>query len=119
MSKPNIEYSDYESIIDILKNSTQDDVYQDLMGKEDKTLDTINNVIKYYKDVDYKKKQFINMSFSEIVIRFSEIYFEIFTDLSEKKLSILSILMKNDRPMYIGILLIIISFLMFFIIISD
>lgn len=122
MPEPNIQYSEYKSVVELLNKSNQDTVYQDLMKKEDKTLDTINKVIKYYKDNDYKNKEFINISFWEAVMRFGDVWTELYTDLSNTKnydMSIIRIIMKDDRPIYVGITIIIIALIMLFIMISD
>jgi hypothetical protein len=122
MPEPKIQYSEYQSVVDLLNKSDQDSVYQDLMKKEDKTLDTINKVIKYYKDNDYKNKQFINMNFWEVILRFGDIWTEIYNDISNTKkydVSLLSIFLKEDRPIYIGVVLIVISIFIMFIILSD
>jgi hypothetical protein len=122
MPEPKIQYSEYQSVVDLLNKSDQDSVYQDLMKKEDKTLDTINKVIKYYKDNDYKNKQFINMNFWEVILRFGDIWTEIYNDVSNTKkydISLLSIFLKEDRPIYIGVVLIVISIFIMFIILSD
>lgn len=132
MPEPKLEYMEYESVLNLLNETSnlygiEDNVYQELMKKESKTLDTINNVIKYYKDNDYKNKEFITMNFWEVLIRFNDIWLEIWNDISTTNISgnindtisFGSILMKNDRPIYIGILVIIISMFMWFIIISD
>ena len=47
MKKP-IVYSEYKDILDIANRINVEDSYQDLMKKEDKVLDTVNNVVKYY-----------------------------------------------------------------------
>lgn len=138
MPEPKLEYTEYQSVLNLLNESSdtgdtkplyvmQDNVYQELMKKEGKTLDTINNVIKYYKDNDYKNKEFVTMNFWEVLIRFNDIWLEIWNDVTSTAItgnindtiSIGSIIMKNDRPIYIGILIIIISIFMWFVIISD
>ena len=138
MPEPKLEYTEYQSVLNLLNESSdtgdtkplyvmQDNVYQELMKKEGKTLDTINNVIKYYKDNDYKNKEFVTMNFWEVLIRFNDIWLEIWNDVTSTAItgnindtiSFGSIIMKNDRPIYIGILIIIISIFMWFVIISD
>jgi hypothetical protein len=141
MPEPKLEYTEYQSVLNLLNESSdtsyisdkgntygmQDNVYQELMKKEGKTLDTINNVIKYYKDNDYKNKEFVTMNFWEVLIRFNDIWLEMWDDVTSTAItgnindtiSFGSIIMKNDRPIYIGILIIIISIFMWFVIISD
>lgn len=123
MPTSQINYSEYKSILDIAQNSNIDNSYQDLMKKEQDTLNTVNNVIKYYQDRDIKSKQFVNMSFYEMVIRMSETWTDIYSDIlnwkQTKNNSITEVFFKEDRSIFLGIFLIITSFFLFFIIISD
>ena len=118
MEKPNIEYSEYESVVELLKKSDKDTTYLDLMSKEDKTLDTINNVVKYYNDHDFSKNNFVNLSYIETMFRFVDVWNNIIAELYKVRciMDILPIFTKNDRLIYIGILFVAISLFMFFII---
>ena len=51
-----LEYSDYKSLVNTLEQSNHDNTYQELINKEDKVLDTVNRVIKNYRDEDVKEK---------------------------------------------------------------
>lgn len=112
-----LEYSDYNNLIDTLEQSNHDNTYQDMIGKEDKVLDTMNNVIKYYRDADIKEYEFINLSISQAVYKFFNIWTEMFNEIidNNKSQSILNILMKDDRLVYIGIMLIIISIFLYYV----
>lgn len=111
-----LEYSDYKSLINTLEQSNHDNTYQEMIGKEEKVLDTMNNVIKYYRDADVKEYEFINLSITQAVYRFFNIWIEIFNELIDRKNSekIQTILMKDDRLVYIGIMLIIISICIYY-----
>lgn len=113
-----IEYSDYNSLISILDKSNQDSTYQDLMSKEIKVLDTVNNVVNYYKDVDIKQNEFINKPISQIVYTFFSIWIDMYNELINGK-NIMKILFINDRLIYIGITCIIISIFLYYIQISS
>lgn len=119
MPQAKIEYGEYKQIVDILDRSNQDNVYQDLMNKEERTLDTINKVIKYYRDNDYRSKQFLHMNFMEMMIRFSEVWTEILNETTDHKMSLFTIFLHGDRPIYLGVLLVLVGLFTFFIIISD
>ncbi len=114
-----IEYSEYKSLVDILeKSENHENTYQEVMTKEPKVLDTINNVVNYYRDVDIKEKQFVNMNISYIVYRFFNVWSEIFKELvntDPKKLDFLEIFTKDDRLIYIGVMLILISVFMYYV----
>lgn len=115
-----LEYSEYKSLLEILKedkDSIEDDRYTKLMAKEEKVLDTTNNVIKLYRDKQYKKKDFLHSSLYEI-------YHSLFLELpllasdmgSVRNLEgFLKVLNKNNRLVYIGVILVILSFIMYFI----
>jgi hypothetical protein len=119
MPEPKIQYSEYQSVVELLNKTDQDTVYQDLMQKEVKTLDTINKVIKFYKDNDYKSKQFIHLSFWEVIIRFGDVWSEMYADLSDPKKINYNVLFKGDRPIYIGISLVLLGFMLLFILLND
>ena len=114
-----MEYSEYKSLVDILSetdniNST---TYEDLMSKEKNVLSTVNHVVKHISDKKIKSGQFKDMSIEYITKQFFLIWPEIVHDLSNAKTMeeyYLS-LFKDDRMIYYGISLIIISFLLFYI----
>lgn len=117
-----IEYGEYKSMLNMIESDNQDNTYEELMKKEKNTLDTVNKVIKYYQDNDIMKKSFSNMTFYEIVIRTSEVWTDIFNDIvtwKSTKKNAMDVFYKEDRLVYIGIFLIFVSFLLFFIVISD
>lgn len=117
-----IEYSEYKSLVDILeKSDNHENTYQEVMNKETNVLKTINNVVNYYRDVDIKERQFVNMNISYVVYRFFNIWGDIFKELvntDPKKLSLLDVFTKDDRLIYIGVMLILISIFLYYIDIS-
>lgn len=115
MKKP-IVYGEYKEILDVVNRSNVEDSYQDLMQKEEKVLDTVNNVIKYYRDDDIQNGEFINQGISTIITRYFDVWKEILDDFtSNKQKSFMNIISKDDRPIYIGITLIIMALFLFFI----
>lgn len=121
-----LEYSEYKDLVDILQSSNQESTYQDVMSKETKVLDTLNSVIKNYRDDTVNTRQFINTPFALIVNRFFNMWIDIFTELSnikyDKSISIknyFNIFIKDDRLIYMGIMLIIISFIIYYIDITN
>ncbi len=117
-----IEYSEYKSLVDILeKSDNHENTYQEVMKKETNVLDTINNVVNYYKDIDIKEKQFVNMNISYVVYRFFNVWGDIFKELVNtdvNKLNLLEVFTKDDRLIYIGVLFIMISIFLYYIEIS-
>lgn len=117
MKKP-IEYGEYKEIINILERDNVEDSYQDLMGKEKQVLDTVNKVVKYYRDEDIKAEEFVNQGLGVIYTRFFEVWKDIideFTRLGSSSKYTLDIFTKHDRPIYIGISLILVALFLFFI----
>lgn len=121
-----LEYSEYKDLVDILQSSNQETTYQEVMSKETKVLDTLNSVIKNYRDDAVNTRQFINTPFAMIVNRFFNIWIDIFNDILnfkyDKATSIkdfYSIFVKEDRLIYIGIFMIIISFIIYYIDITN
>ena len=116
-----IEYSEYTSLLDVITQSNQDNGYQAIMSKENKALDTVNRTIKYYRDEDIKKKQFVNLTLMEATMSFLNSWINIIRDLinTTDASEIPHILTKEDRIFYVGIMLIIVSFLYFIIDVSS
>ena len=113
-----LEYSDYNSLVDVLEKSSADDTYQLLMNKEEKVLDTVNNVIKYYNDNEIKQGSFINMPLIYIVREFFHTWMEMGSEVissNDVKRDIFKIVKKEGRVFYIGIMCILISLMMFII----
>lgn len=116
MSLPSLEYSEFESVVNLLNQSNSDNVYQVLMQKEDKTLDTINNVIKYYTNNNIEKQLFINYSIQDIVAKFSETWKDVVNELKKVKdvYEVYNIIMRKDRIVYVGLLFIMLGIFLFF-----
>jgi hypothetical protein len=118
MNSKQVQYSDYKSFIDTLTSSNHDFTYQNMIEKEEKVLDTMNNVIKYYNDNQTKEKEFVNQSMMYIATRLFTVWNDIFADvikLNSLSLStIVDIFMKDDRLVYIGITLLIISVMLYY-----
>lgn len=114
-----IEYSEYKSLVDILaKSENHENTYQEVMNKETNVLDTVNNVVNYYKDIDIKEKQFVNMNISYVVYRFFNVWGELFKDLVNgdmKNVNLMDIFTKDDRLIYIGAMLVLISVFLYYI----
>jgi len=112
-----IEYSDYKSLVNILNESNKDNAYQDIMAKETKSLDTINNIIKYYRDNNIKQQEFINQSLYQVIYDFYNTMNQMFNEAFyiKKYNDIIILLTKDNRLIYLGILLIILSIFLYFI----
>lgn len=116
MTMKPIEYSEYKEVLDVLKRDDVESSYQDLMKHEEKTLDTVNNVIKYYRDAELADSQLINQSLHSIFMRFFEVWNQILEDMSKVKTpnDIIDVFLKSDRIIFIGIALILIALFLIF-----
>ena len=94
--------------------------YCNVWKKETKVLDTINNVVKNYNDRTIRKDVFVERSLSENISRFwldmNLMTKEIF-DLKDIK-QIPKILTKGERVIYIGLSVIMLAIILFFVEIS-
>lgn len=115
-----LEYSEYKDVLEILSRTNHDSSYTDIMKKEGKALDTVNAVVKSYRDEEIKNIEFINRGITENISRFwldinllSKELFDI------KNISdIPKILTKGERVIYFGFVCIALAFIFFFVEIS-
>lgn len=115
-----LEYSEYKDVVDILSRTNHENSYSDLMKKETKVLDTVNTVVKSYKDRQISDKELINRPVAENISRFwldMNLMIKELLDLKGTS-SIPTILTKGDRVIYIGLILISFSIILFFVEIS-
>jgi hypothetical protein len=115
-----LQYSEYKDVMEILKKSDHEKTYQDLMKKETKVLDTVNAVVKNYKDRTIRNDEFVERALTENISRFwmdmnlmTKELFDI-TDLKE----IPKILSKGERIIYLGLCLVMLAVILFFVEIS-
>jgi hypothetical protein len=115
-----LEYSEYKDVLEILERTNHDTTYQDLVKKEGKVLDTVNAVVKSYRDQNIRNIEFVNRPVAENISRFwldmNLMIKELFdiVDLSD----IPKIFTKGERVIYIGFLCIAIAIILFFVEIS-
>lgn len=113
----NITYSEYNEIKDILQKSNVENSYQQLMQKEDKVLDTVNQVVKYYRDQDIKEKEFVHQNVYSILSKLSETWKEILEEIVviRSPSDLYHVFTKEDRVIYVGITMVIIALFLFLI----
>lgn len=105
-----LEYSEYQDLVDILSRSNVENSYQDLMKKEDKVLDTVNSVVKYYKENKHDQ-YFFNRKVIEIVLGFFDEWSKIIQEIINGKFTLSSILSIN-RTIYVGMMIIILALIL-------
>jgi hypothetical protein len=92
MSYSYIDYSDpnvnnkakneYDKLKDLVTKPGQNDVYNDLINKEIRVLDTINNLINVEEKKKNKKKIMYNLTLKEILINLLKVIVDIINDIS-------------------------------------
>jgi hypothetical protein len=111
---------EYSQLMELLKKSNRDEIYEELIKKEDHVLDTINRVVNYSNEKEAKTKEFLNMSLDKIIHTFFWNLKLMFDELSSVKSiqDFSKVFLRDDRKIYLGMLLVIISIFLFFILIS-
>jgi hypothetical protein len=112
-----IEYGEVQEILAIANRKNVENSYQDLMDKETKVLETVSDVVRYYRDKDIKDGEFINQSLSIIAERFVQVWVEIINDIASASslYDIFKTIGKKDHPIYIGITMVIVALFLFLI----
>lgn len=117
MGHQNLEYS---QLVDLLNKSRPQDVYEELMKKEEKVLDTINRVVNYSNERETVKSEYMNMSINEHVHTLFKVVKQVQNDLFKAKSlkDVSATMLADDNMFYIGCLLVFVAIFLFFIIIS-
>lgn len=110
-----IDYSEYKEVLDVVQRENVEDAYQDLMKKEKDVLQTVNNVVKYYRDKDINDGEFINQSISAISERLVGVWYEVITEIAsaDTLYDVITTITKKDHPIYLGISLVFIALFLF------
>lgn len=112
-----IEYGEVKEILEIASRKDVGNSYQELMNKEAHVLETVSDVVKYYRDKDIKDGEFINQSLSIIAERFVDVWIEIINGIASaaSMSDVLKVVGAKDHPIYIGITMVIIALFLFLI----
>lgn len=95
-------------------NLETEDIYQTLMKKEEKVLDTINNMAEYRRTQESEAGRFTNMSLYSIVRKTFKVITELMEALQQKKNSqeVLREFLKEERIIYLGVFIVFVSVFM-------
>ena len=110
---------EYRELMDIINRRGMHghDRYGDLMRQEARVLDTVDRVVNDARLQQIKKTSVIEMSMMEIIARTAEVvhdmYLELFTVRSMEEIK--NVFIKQERRVYLGIIVTIIGFLIGFI----
>lgn len=112
-----IEYGEVKDILEIATRKNVENSYQDLMAKETTVLETVNDVVKYYRDKDMKDGEFINQSLSVIAERFVQVWVEIINGIASASSfrDVVEVFGKKDHPIFVGITMVIVALFLFLI----
>lgn len=115
------ESREYQALLDAIhgRGDFRDpgDVYQSLMSKERRVLDTVDRVVNDAARVDADSRAFMQLPLHVVGIRAIAACRGVFIDLMEARrpADVARAIMKEDRKVYIGVLLIIMAFTVAFI----
>jgi hypothetical protein len=110
--------NEYKTLLQLLNNNAdKSEVYNELMQKETKVLDIISRISNQASDESKSSSLFHNLTVYDIIAKFANTWRNIFTELfieaNYKETS--RILMHGDRKIYVGIMLMIFAFIVFFV----
>ena len=107
----------YNDLLMLLESddNAKKDVYSNLMDQEKEVLRTLSLASNILKDKKIVTNMFLNMSLADLMAKFAFTWQNIFNELIiEKQFTILPmVLFKQERKIYVGIMLIIISCFLF------
>lgn len=107
----------YNDLLMLLESddNAKKDVYSKLMDQEKEVLRTLSLASNISKDKEIVTNMFLNMSIADLMAKFAFTWQNIFNELIiEKQFKILPmVLFKQERKIYVGMMLIIISCFLF------
>lgn len=107
----------YNDLLQLLKDddAARKDVYQNLMEKEERVLNALSSAKNNTNSKNTLTNLFLNMSLSDIVARFAYTWQNIFHELViDRQMNALPmILFRQERKLYVGLMLIFISGFLF------
>ena len=120
---------DYDEIRDLVTSPNNRDVYTALMNKENKVLNVINKVADNENKKKNKYRKIYNLTLKEIFVNMLKVMVDIINDMSTILLDpvnkngnimltvqkLRKTLTKKDRLIYVGLIFVIISILIYFI----
>lgn len=109
-----MEYKDFKNL---LQSAEPTHLYEELIQKEDRVLQTVNRVVDYSNKKELEAKEFLNMSVKDATFGFMTSILSIFEELVKAQSygDVVSVFMKSDRIINIGILIVIASVLVYFV----
>lgn len=117
MAPPPLEYAEYKSLIDILEASSNENAptYEDLMKKEQNVLSTVNHVVNSVRD--RQADSFVDKTVEHVFEQFFLTFPVILRDIASSRsiVELIEAASKEDRLVYLGIGLVVLSLLTYLI----
>lgn len=113
---PAQEYRDLLHLVE-QESSTHDDVYTELLKRENKVLELVSRMSQQAKDNKTKSNLFLEGSLLDLIAKFSYTWTNIFQELVIEKNydQWFSIVFKDERKIYVGCMFILLALFLFFI----
>lgn len=110
-------FMDYNEFKTLLDSSRPTHLYEELIKKEERVLDTINRVVDYSNKKELEAKQFLKMPVEQVSSRFMQTMLDLIQELTKARDSaaVLQAISKDDRIIFLGIFVIMISVFLFFV----
>lgn len=100
---------DYKAILKLVTaESPKDEVYSELMQKEDKTLNVVNRIVNQDGAMKREQTLFENMSILDIIATFANNLKNMFTEVFIEH-QVTQVLSKKDRKLFFGMFLVLIA----------
>lgn len=116
-----IEYGEYNKLLTLLETSAdQENTYSDLMAKESKVLDTINDVVNFNRTARADEPMFVNASLRQVSNDCLSTWITILQDVVKCRspTALFDIFFGGTRIIFVGLFLVMVSLLLFFVRIS-
>lgn len=115
-SNPQKDYTDLLKLV-TQDEASQQDVYTELLARESKVLDVVSRIATQSRLEDSIKRSVMKMSIPDLVTKFSHAWMQIFRELivvEKQAYTILDVILKDDRKIYVGMMFIVLAFFAFF-----
>jgi hypothetical protein len=109
-----VEFAEVSDVLQLL-DASQDDAYTKLMQREKRVLDAANKITKHYDDTRANNRDFLHMSLHDIALRTADVAAHILRELArvQTPADALRACTRDDRLIYIGVLLALLSVVAF------
>lgn len=115
-SVPETEYSKLTALLQN-KTASKDEIYLELVNKEKNALTTINRVVDHEQRKQYDDSLFYNLPLLTVLALFINNWRNIFLELATMQhydvAAVYDVFTKKDRKIYVGLMLLIVTFFMY------